>query len=259
MHAAGRNEEIELRALLRRLRGKRPQREIAAEAGVSVSLYKKLESGRFHGPQLRNLIRVANVLGAKEDDQAALICLARPDLAAMILPSGEGHSDAMSLRVLQKLASGLVQTKDRNEAVRIAAEVLYASLKHQGIVFAFEHRPNGPMRLTVSIGIHGSARFLSAHGVPSHFSLASPVVVEHDDARLIYAPIREHGRLVAILGAGCDRESILGRKLLLFVETVAAILEVRLGATSQGLTARDILLSLAPQRSSERARRRTSG
>lgn len=230
VHARQRTGESELRALLRTLRGGRPQRAIAAAAGVSLSLYKKLESGRHRGTHLRNLLLIARTVGAGEGERSALIRLARPDLARMMRTEQERESTETSLRSLRTLASELLQTKAQREALRISVELLYASLQPDLMAFAFEKpdsRAKGP---SISVGHRSWLRVFGETGLPARFPTGALHTVERDDVRIVYAPVRAGQTIVAVLGVASDRRSPLGQKAKLFLETVAALLEVRLNA-----------------------------
>lgn len=218
------NRQADLRALLRALRGARSQRAVAEAAGVSLSLYRKLESGRAANTQVRNLIRIAQSVEAGDRDRALLIRLARPDLARMLPPERERWTEE-SLRSLRGLASDLLRAKSPHRAVLVAVELLYASLEPDRMAFALERRADGTMRMHVSLGEHVRARLFAACASSSH-------VLECDDVRVVSAPIRVRERVEAALGIAFGRRRSLGERSRVFLETVAAILEVRLSERS---------------------------
>ena len=196
---------------------------------MSLSFYKKLEGGRALSTHLRNLIQVAQALSAGDSDRASLIRLARPDLARMLPPEGERASIEASLRSLRTLASELLRTKGPHQALRIAVELLYASLEPDWMALGFERRATGHTTMRIAIGEHLHGIAWNGAGIPTHFPAGGPHVVECDDARIVYAPIRDRGHVVAILGVASDLERSLDQKGTLFLEIVAAMLEMRLG------------------------------
>jgi hypothetical protein len=165
---------------------------------------------------VHNLIRVARAVDANAGDLARLIRLARPDLARMLPPERERWTEA-SLRSLRGLASEL-RMRGTRDAVRLTVELLYASLEPDRMAFALERRANGTMKMSVALGGHACAEIFDAGDAASR----------HDELRAVYAPIRVRERVVGAVGVACGRQRELGPRSTLFLETVAAILEVRL-------------------------------
>lgn len=230
MHAGDQNGGCELRALLRTLRRGRRQREIAEAAGVSLSLYKKVESGNVRSTRLRNLIRLAEALGAEDHDRAEIIRLARPDLARHLPPAHERCSVEASLRSLRSFAGELLRSKNQHEAVEKAVELLYASLQPDQMAFAMERRGGGKLRVSVSVGSDLRPAMINQIEVPAHFPAVGLHEVNQDGGRVLYAPVWEHGRRMAVLGLVCGRQCNSCQQRAVILETVASMLQMRLSA-----------------------------
>lgn len=228
-------EPSALRKLLRTLRGEKTQKEVAKLAGVSPSLYKKLETGRLTTAHLENLIRVAEALGAGPQARTRLIRLARPDLARMIPFDEKGDSEVLSLERLRTFAAGLLQARGYHQSVRIAVELLYASLQPGHVAFALERRAAKTLSMTVRLGDGSDAEpMFSDPAIPAHFPSAGLYIAKDFGVHVAYAPIRNRGRILAVLGLGFSAERGLDQKWKLFLETVAALLEARLSRRIQG-------------------------
>jgi hypothetical protein len=228
VRADNQNEELALRNILRSLRGEKRQRDIADAAGVSLSLYKKLESGLHITAHLENVIRVARGLGAGPEITAVLIRLARPDLARMIAADSECNSSELVLYSLRTFAGSLLQARNGRESVRIAVEALYAFLPPGNQAFAFERKASKHLRLTVQLGMCGEADRVAQPPLPRHFPAGKLYIADHRTVSVAYAPIRANDRILAVLGVVFGREHAPSQKCVVFLETVAALLETRL-------------------------------
>jgi transcriptional regulator with XRE-family HTH domain len=229
----GRSAEVlELRALLRKARGNRRQVDIAAAAGVSLSLYQRIESGRLITSRLDTLMRVGDALGVSNHDLALLIQLGRPDLAQMI---GSGRASGVTLlSVLPRFAHRLAEVKGRSEALRAAVEVLHATLQPDGMSFVLEPEDTGGMRLTLSIGAQLCSRgfprgFLNDAEIFNTRTLGKP---RRRGTRTMYAGIRQSDKLVAVLGVVWNSARGLDPMSEQFLETIAGIVEVRLSRSA---------------------------
>jgi transcriptional regulator with XRE-family HTH domain len=226
MHCGYGYERDKLRALLREARGKRRQTEIAAAAKVSIGLYKRLESGRLQTSRLPTLMRIADALGLSAEDRAKLIALGRPDLARMIEPeSAAAHALLASLR---RLAIRLGRVRGRNAALRTAVELLHASLAPDGMSFVFETQGPDRMRTGFSVGadLWGRA-FPQGSGVTMKFG---PKAVRRTGSGIqtLCVGIREPEDVIVVLGFASTSDCELDPKHAEFLETIAAVLEIRL-------------------------------
>ena len=235
MYSAYGYERDKLRALLRAARGKRRQTEIAAAAKVSIGLYKRLESGRLQTSRLATLMRVAEALGLSTEHRAKLIALARPDLARMIEPESAA-ADAL-LSSLRRLAIRLGRVRGRNAALRAAVELLHASLGIDGMSFAFETR--GPRGMQT--GFHVGADLWSRAFPPGSLDVATafgPKIVPRTDGgvRTLCVGVRENEDVAVVLGFASTSDREFDTKYAEFLETIAALLEIRL--SDRAVTAR---------------------
>ena len=70
-----------LGAVLRRARGTRPVREVAAAAGVAEETVRKIERGAVPTPALFTVAAIAQVLGVALDELVTEVMTARPEPA----------------------------------------------------------------------------------------------------------------------------------------------------------------------------------
>jgi len=97
------------------------------------------------------------------------------------------------------------------------------------MAFALERRATGELTRSTSVGDPIDALAWDGAGIPAYASSNDgPYVIEQDDVRIVYAPIRTHGRVVAVLGAAFGRLREFDQNCTLFLDTVAAMLELRL-------------------------------
>jgi hypothetical protein len=196
-----------------------------------LSFYKKLEGGSALSTHLHRLIRVARTLGAGNDERASLIRLARPDLARMLPAEHERASIEPSLRSLRRFANELVRTRAWRDAVARAVELLYAVLEPDWTACAFEHCATGTLRRMITVGDHDDAFALNDEDIQENLD-GGVHVLERDDVRIFYASICGRGRDRAIICLGCSRLRLPDQKSAIFLDTVAAMLEMRFGARS---------------------------
>ena len=222
MHGQGEDDAGTLRALLRGLRGERRQKDVAAAGGVSLSLYKKLESGRSCSTQIENLIRIARALGADWHQRASLIRLARPVLAPMIALLEEDGPGERPLESLTGLAGSLLEVATGREALRRAVERLHSALQVHGVAFALERGATGKMEVSFSVGALATGGGPHFDGnLPAKFPRGRLYAADHGPVRTVYAPIRDRGapqlcwvsRSLRTLTSGLGVRSCLRRQL----------------------------------------------
>ena len=219
------DERDKLRALLREARGDRRQMEIAAAAEVSIGVYKRLESGRLQTSRLTTLMRIADALGLSAADRAKLIESARPDLARMIEPENRAADPVLSS--LRRLAIRLRRVQGRSAALRIAVELLHASLEFDGMSFVFEAQGAREMRS----GFFAGADLWSRAFPPGFVSVTAnfgPKTVRRTGSGVhtlcVGIPDNEDVRVVLGFASMSDRQ--LEPKHAEFLETLAAVLEI---------------------------------
>ena len=76
-----RERGVALGAALRRARGARPVREVAAAAGVAEETVRKIERGAVPTPALFTVAAIAQVLGLPLDELVRAVSAARPETA----------------------------------------------------------------------------------------------------------------------------------------------------------------------------------
>ena len=200
---------------------------------MSLSLYKKLESGRSGATQLRTLIRVARALGADTQRQAAIIRLGRPDLSPMVALLEEEHSGERPLESLSGLANDLLEARSRREALQRAVQRLHSALQLEGVAFALLRGASGRMEMSFSTGtLPGRARSLVDDELAPCLQRGRLHAAEHEEFRTVYVPIHDRQRTVAVLGVAFGRDANLGARCALLLETAAAILEARFAQSS---------------------------
>jgi transcriptional regulator with XRE-family HTH domain len=214
--------ERNLGSFLRARRGRSKQSELAATAQLSLSRYKRLESGRILAVRLDALLRVAEALRLDEGERLELVKLARPDLAFLLSTAGAPPL-GYQWRSVYKLARRLGQTKGSREAVCVAVEIVHASLGLDMAAFALELHDDGSRDVGFCIGA-----LKDAIAVPEALVRGAFHVETLGGTRFAYAPMRRDGRVFGALGVAYPLENRLDPKCFAFLGTVAALLEVRL-------------------------------
>ena len=222
-------EGDELRALLREARGRRRQAEIAAAAKVSVGVYKRLESGRMQTSRLATLARIADALGVSAEDRTKLITLARPDLGRML--ERESAASGFLLSAVRRLAIRLGRVRGRSAALRAAVELLHVSLAQGGMSFVFETRGTRGMRTGYFVGADLRSRAFP----PSFQDVAAnvePTAMRRagKGVETLCACIRENEDVFVVLGFVSRSDREIDRTYAEFLESIAAVLEIRLNA-----------------------------
>jgi transcriptional regulator with XRE-family HTH domain len=212
MKEAGRPEVHALRAQFRALRGTRRQRDIAAKAGVSLSLYQGLESGRLRNVRVQTLLRVAGALGARSGERAELIRLVRPDLVRILTSIGVQRAPETD-DTFYDLASAMLRAKPSRELLRIAIELLHASLGPNYIAFARERRAGRRFIMSDSIPAVPRSSFLFSERGPDHW---------------VEVSVRDGRQVVAFLGAAYPRGLVPSRRVKELLVSVSEILELAL-------------------------------
>ena len=227
LEADGRDSMV-FRALLRNLRGARRQTDAAAAAGVSLSQYRRLESGRHCTMRLPSLIRVADALGARGSQRAQLIRLGRPDLFRTLTAVGAGAPCDAEGPLYGLATAMLLRLGQRRELITVAVEMLHVALGPGYATFAFERRTR---QFSMSTYIQGDASARLASGT---FAFRAPSqgaglrVLDDGETRRIDVPVRDGRRLVAVLGTVYFRNRGSSRNVKTVLKSVAEILELTL-------------------------------
>jgi transcriptional regulator with XRE-family HTH domain len=214
--------ERDLRSFLRVHRGRSKQRELAATAQLSLSRYKRLESGRILAVRLDVLLRVAQALRLDEGERLELVKLARPDLA-FLLSTADAPPLGYQWRSVYRLARRLRQARGSLEAACVGVEIVHASLGLDVAAFALELHDDGSREVGFCIGARKDAI-----AVPEALVRGAFHVESLGGTRLAYAPMSRNGRVFGALGIAYPLETRLDPKCFAFLGTVAALLEVRL-------------------------------
>jgi DNA-binding Xre family transcriptional regulator len=241
-----------LRGFLRACRARAPgvagheravrQRDVAAAAGISLSLYKRLESGNAGAVRMDTLARVASALRLQPSEQAHLVALARPDLATLGQRIALRNRPADRLRRLRLVSRAMSRAPSVEAACRAAAGSIPALLG--GDVTAYLLLPAGPDRLRVAFHFGAALpqdRVLleRTFRVRATLRQGRTVMLRHQrmlrpttrglSARRVEGitcvPVRAGGELVAALGISSSLDGHDARLARALVETVTALLE----------------------------------
>jgi hypothetical protein len=212
----------DLRSFLRLRRGDSKQWELAATARLSLSRYKRLESGRALAVRLDVLLRVAAALRLDAGERLELVRLARPDLAFLLSAAGAPPL-GYQWRSVHKLARRLGQAKGSRDPACVAVEIVHASLGLDMTVFALELHSDGRREVGFCIGAPDDSIVVPEALVHGGFHVETL-----GDRRFAYVPMSRDGRVFGALGIAYPRENRLDPKCFAFLGMVAALLEVRL-------------------------------